>query len=140
MKPKGISRTFQGIFEQIQGHSVPKIRQKALLFCSIISAMSFTRFASGKKSTSVFVFEHCYIEGIMSGYDKQLISTIFLHLKMNNFAHSRIFKYHKPNSRTFEGLEFPFANSRIFKDRATLINCYPGLCQKYANTLFEQMV
>ena len=39
---------------------------------------------------------------------------------MKVFAHSRIFKDHDPNSRTFQGLEFfpPIPGlSRIFKDR-----------------------
>ena len=35
---------------------------------------------------------------------------------MKNFAHSRIFKDHNPNSRTFQGLEFSFASSRTFQD------------------------
>ena len=41
------------------------------------SAMSFTRFALGEKPSFLFVFKHCYIEGTMSGYDKQLILIIF---------------------------------------------------------------
>ena len=38
--------------------------------------------------------------------------------KLSNifFAHSRIFKDHDPNSRTFQGLEFFFPNSRTFQD------------------------
>ena len=43
----------------------------------INSAKNFTRFASGENQASVFVFKHCYIESVMSGYDKQLVLIIF---------------------------------------------------------------
>ena len=66
--------------------------------------MSFTRFALGEKPSFSFVFKHCYIEGTMSGYDKQLILIIFW---------------------TFQGLEFSFVNSRIFKDRGSPV-IFPG--------------
>ena len=39
--------------------------------------MSFTRFASAENRAPILVFKQCIIEGIMSGYDKQLILTIF---------------------------------------------------------------
>ena len=51
----------------------------------------------------------------MPGYDKQLSFIIFT-VTGENFAHSRIFKDHNPNSRTFQGLKFSLANSTTFQD------------------------
>ena len=116
-------RTFPGPFEQIQRPSVPN--KIIIYFIYILYFIPFFNSATkwalqdlilGKNRASAFVFKHCYIEGIMSSYDKQLILTIFLQSEVKHFVHSRIFIDHNPNSRTFQGLEFSFAHSWTFQD------------------------
>ena len=116
-------RTFPGPFEQIQQPSVPNkiiiyYIENMFLFRFLIQQLNelYKIWFWEKIELLFFVFKHCYIEGIMSSYDKQLILTIFLQSEVKHFVHSRIFIDHNPNSRTFQGLEFSFANSWTFQD------------------------
>ena len=83
--------------------------------------MSITRFAQGENSNlRVFFFIHCYIEGIMSGYDKQLIS-IFFAIKGEKFCPFQDFQGLQPKFKDSPGPGFFLLRipglSRIFKDR-----------------------
>ena len=90
---------------------------KHFLFCILIQQRSLQDLLLGKDLTSLFVFKDCYIEGLTSDDDN---FDYFLQLKVKNIVHSRIFKDHNPNSRTFQGLEFLLRIPglfRVFKDR-----------------------
>ena len=60
---------------------------------------------------TVFVLRCCHKK-----YFKKLLIFVILEINKKCLAHSRIFKDHDPNSRTFQGLEFFPTSFRIFKD------------------------
>ena len=76
VKFKDFSRTFSNKFKDLR-YQIKRTILKSFIILYINSAMSSTRFASLENRASVFVFKHCYIEGIMSRCDKQLILIIF---------------------------------------------------------------
>ena len=61
---------------------------------------------------AVFVLQHCWIKNILTNS----VFLLFLERKKESFAHSKIFSDHDLNSRTFQGLEIFFPNSRTFQD------------------------
>ena len=113
------SRTFPGLPRNILGKLKSLLYQKHFVILFINSAMSFTCTTTAwtglllGKIEPLFVFSYikiCYIKGIMSGCNNQLILIIFA-VKDEKFCSFMIFKDSNPNSRTFQGLEFSFANS-----------------------------
>ena len=110
------SRIFPGLFRTFSSKFKDLRTKKALVILYINSAMSFTRPASGEKSSLRFSFYTL----LHQWYYVRLWQTVhfdyYLQLKVKLFAHSRISKDRNPNSRTFQGLEFSFANSRTFQD------------------------
>ena len=108
MKFKDFSRTFSSKFKDL-------LYKKGFVIQYINSAICFARLAYWKKSSLRFGF-HTLLH---QRYSVRLRLTAhfeyYLQLKVKNFAHSRIFKDCNPNSRTFQGLEFSFANSRTFQ-------------------------
>ena len=120
----------QGFFQDFSGPFQANSRtfrtKKALVILYINSAMSFTRPASGEKSSLRFSFYTL----LHQWYYVRLWQTVhfdyYLQLKVKLFAHSRISKNRNPNSRTFQGLEFSFANSRTFQDfQGPWQSCFP---------------
>ena len=106
----GLSRTFTNKFKDLW-------YQKIFVILFVNSAMSLTGFVSGEKLSirSRFHTLLCTLKVLFQVMTNSSVSLVFA-VKGENFAHSRIFKDHNPNSRTFQGLEFPFANSRTFRD------------------------
>ena len=112
LKFKDISRTFKDLFEQIQGPSeLKRLYYSAYQFSNEVYKICFW-----EKFVPPFLFSFIVTSKVSCPVVTNSSSSSYFAVEGQKFAHSRIFKDRNPNSRTFQGLEFSFANSRTFQD------------------------
>ena len=125
------SRTFSSKFKD-------PLYQWSLFILCINPAMSFTRFTSEKKARLFYVLKHCYVEGIMSRYDKQLILIILRRVRWKTLPTPGVSRTVTQiqglnRARNFSLLPIP-GLSRIFEDRGNPVKCFFQNRRKVINT------